>query len=819
MTGPVATRRAMVRPASHGRQTERGMTTHTTTMARRIAGSAVAVMIVTGFFGDSQLAAQVPSSTATSDVAHETVIKRYCVACHNERMQTGGLALDITDISDVTGDPEVWEKVAQKLRTRTMPPAGRPRPDLATYDAVADYLERSLDDAWTTHPNPGRPALHRLNRSEYANAIRDLLALEVDGRSLLPADESGFGFDNIGDVLSMSPVLLERYILAAAKISRWAVGDPTLPAATALYKQSPLLLQDHRVSDDLPFGSRGGHAATHHFPLDAEYIIRVRLGPGRRGEHKLEIRLDRSRIELFDVAGRNRGPFEARLSVKAGTRLVGAAFVGDLGQALPVDGRPPRPSVTSFAYTLYPNMPTVGAIEIVGPFDGRVPEDTATRRRIFSCDPTSVADEQPCAEDILRRLARRAYRRPVADEDVRPLLASFAKGRDAGGHFDEGIRWALEAILVSPKFLFRVEQTPANIEPGTPYPVHDIDLASRLSFFLWSSIPDDELVDLAATGQLSDPQVLDQQIARMLEDPRSRAFIENFGGQWLYLRNLRTAAPDPGLFPDFDDNLREAFRRETELFFEDQLRDDHSVLDMLRADYTFVNERLASHYGMPQIYGNHFRRVAYADDRRAGLLGHGSLLTVTSYPHRTSPVVRGKWLLENLLGAPPPPPPPDVPGFPERGEGDKPATVRERLEQHRANPVCAACHAPMDPLGFALENFNAVGQWRTVDSEANAPIESSGVLPNGTAFANIAEFRNALLHEPWSGQYVANLVSKLLTYAVGRGVEYYDKPAVRTIIRDAEASDYSWSSIVAGVVRSAPFRMKMPLDPDRVSAQ
>lgn len=789
------------------------------TTTRRTAGLAIVALTVSGLLGSPRLIAQVPSGGAGA-VPHETVIRRYCVSCHNERLLTGNLALDAVDVGDVSADPEIWEKVAQKLRTRTMPPAGRPRPDVATYNAVADYLETSLDSAWNTRPNPGRPALHRLNRSEYTNAIRDLLALEVDGRALLPADESGFGFDNNGDVLSVSPVLLERYILAAAKISRWSVGDATLPATTALYKTSPLLLQNDRVSDELPFGSRGGHAAAHHFPLDAEYIIRVRLGPGRRGEHKLEVRLDRNRIGVFDVVGRDRGPFELRVPVKAGTRLVGASFVGDLGQSLPVDGRPERPSVTSFAFTLYPIMPTVGAIEIVGPFDGNVPEDTASRKTIFSCSPATVADEQPCADQILRRLARRAYRRAVTDEDIRPLLASFAEGREAGGSFDEGIRWALESILVSPKFLFRVEREPEGHKAGTPYPVSDFDLASRLSFFLWSSLPDDELIELAEAGRLSDPTVLEQQATRMLADPRSHAFIENFGGQWLYLRNLRTAAPDPTLFPDFDDNLRNAFRHETELFFADQLQSDNSVLDMLRADYTFVNQRLATHYDIPNVYGNHFRRITYADDRRAGLLGQGSLLTVTSYPHRTSPVVRGKWLLENLLGAPPPPPPPDVPGFPERGEDNETATVRERLEQHRANPVCAACHAPMDPLGFALENFNAVGQWRTMDDQANnAPIESSGVLPNGTEFASIAEFRDALLSEPWAGQYVANLVSKMLTYALGRGVEYYDKPAVRAIMSDAEASDYRWSSIVAGVIKSAPFRMKMPRDSDGVAAQ
>ncbi len=784
----------------------------------KLRARSVTLTLAAGILGHAATAAAQPPADG-ADGPHGAVLERYCIGCHNERLLTAGLALDTVDMTDVGAHPEVWEKVARKLRSRTMPPRGRPRPDAATYDALADHIEAALDRTWAANPNPGRPAVQRLNRSEYVNAVRDLLALDVDGRALLPADESGYGFDNIGDVLSMSPGLLERYILAAAKISRWALGDPTLPAATALYRTSPLMLQDGRVSDDLPFGSRGGHSAEHHFPLDAEYVLRARLGRGRQGSHRLEIRLDRERVATFTAGRGNRGPFEIRLPIRAGTRVVGASFVGDLSQSLAVDGRPPRPSVTSYAYALYPKPPMVAAIEVVGPFDGDVPAATPTRRRLFECRPRVAAEERPCAERILRSLARQAYRRPVRDDDIRPLLASFDAGQRAGGGFEDGIRWALEALLVSPKFLFRIERDPAGAEPGRPYRISDLDLASRLSFFLWSSLPDEELIALAAAGRLGDPQVLDGQVTRLLDDPRSRAFVENFGGQWLYLRNLRTAAPDPALFPDFDDNLRQAFRRETELFFDDQLRGDRSVLDMLRADYTYVNERLASHYDMPNVYGNHFRRVRHADARRAGLLGHGSLLTVTSYPHRTSPVVRGKWLLENLLGAPPPPPPPDVPGFPERGEGGRPATVRERLETHRANPVCASCHAPMDPLGFALENFDAVGRWRTVDSQVGAPIESAGTLPNGTQFAGVTEFRTALLQAPWADQYLANLASKLLTYALGRGVEYYDWPAVRRIVREAQESGYRWSALIRGVVHSAPFRMRMPRAVDTAAGE
>ena len=630
----------------------------------KVVGLLVGLAVVGGaFYGATLDAAGAQQSVSPTAVAspHRAMLDRYCVTCHNERLLTGGLALDVANLDDVGENAEIWEKVVQKLNTRTMPPVGRPRPDDASYDAAATYLVTALDTADASTPNPGRPAVHRLNRAEYTNAIRDLLGLEVDGRALLAADESGYGFDNIGDVLSVSPGLLERYILAAAKISRQAIGDPTLRPATAVYKTSPLMLQDYRGSEDLPFGSRGGHAVRHHFPLDAEYILRVRMGPGRRGgAHKLDLRLDRKRVELFDIGGanpvgaRDKKPTEVRLWIEAGSRLVGASFIGELSQSLAVDGRPPRPAVTSFAFTLYPNLPTVGALEVVGPFDGRVPEETVSRRKIFTCSPATEAEESACAEQILSTLARRAYRRPVIDDDVQPLLQSFRNGREGRG-FDEGIRWGIEAILVSPKFLFRVEPEPATVTPGTPYRITDFDLASRLSFFLWSSIPDDELIDVAARGDLSDPVVLDRQIERMLDDPRSHAFIENFGGQWLYLRNLRTTAPDTTLFPDFDDNLRAAFRQETELFFASQVREDRSVLDMLRADYTFVNERLASHYGMPNVYGSHFRRVTYADDHRAGLLGHGSILTVTSRPHRTSPVVRGKWLLDNLLGAPPPP--------------------------------------------------------------------------------------------------------------------------------------------------------------------
>ena len=748
-----------------------------------------------------------PASTERSSV--RGTLDRYCTTCHNARLKTGGLDLETADVATVSENSALWEKVLRKVRARMMPPVGRPRPTPAVYASLTTYFETALDRAAEANPHPGRPAVQRLNRAEYANAVRDLLAIDVNERELLPADESGYGFDNIGDVLSLSPVLLERYMLAAAKISRHAVGDPTLRPATALYKTSPLLVQDGRMSEDLPFGSRGGLAVRHHFPLDGEYAVRVHLD-GAAGQQQVEVRLDHERVELFalgesggDRYGRGQ-PLEVRLPVRAGTHLVSASFVRALSRGLPIDGRPGRRPVASFAF----RQSAIGSVEIVGPYNGQVPERSASRQRIFVCHPASDENEGPCAEEILTALARRAYRRPATDADIQELLRAYTEGRQRGG-FDEGIRWAVEAVLVSPKFLFRIEHDPAAVAPGTPYRLSDVELASRVSFFLWSSIPDDELLDVAVRGELSDPPVLASQVQRMVRDPRAHALVENFAGQWLYLRNLRTVAPNATLFPEFDDNLREAFRRETELFFEYQLREDRSVLELLFANYTFLNDRLAEHYGIPDVYENRFRRVAYPDDRRAGLLSHGSILTVTSYPNRTSPVVRGKWLLENLLGAPPPPPPANVPALRENDEGGEPTTVRERMEQHRANPVCASCHANMDPLGFALENFDAVGRWRTVDHEAGVPIDASGTLPDGTRFETAAEFREALLTEPWRREFIMTVTERLLTYALGRGLEYYDQPVVRQIVREAAASDTRWSAIVLGIVESPPFQMRL----------
>ena len=761
-----------------------------------------------------------PAAAAASP--HRLLLNRYCVTCHNEKLRTAELTLDQVDVENVSENAEVWEKVVRKLRTGQMPPAGMPRPDQATYDSFATYLETELDRAAAADPNPGRrPAVHRLNRAEYISAIRDLLALEIDGASLLPADDSGGGFDNLADVLSVSPLLMEKYLSAARKISRLAIGDPAIRPEVGTYELSEFLLQDSRMSEDLPFGSHGGTAVHHHFPLDGEYVIKVRLQRSEslyvRGiaePHLLDVRLDGERLRLFTVGGEHKGKsegtgsqdavppdfaqaeyertadagLEVHFPAKAGTRVVGVVFLNAFSAAENLRGE---------------NEVAVSSVAITGPYGAKGPGDTPSRRRIFTCTPAGTTDEEPCARKILSTLARRAYRRPIHDPDVQDLLSFYREGRSEGS-FETGIMMALRRILISPEFLFRLERDPTDVAPNVAYRISDLELASRLSFFLWSSFPDDELLDRAERGQLRDPAVLEQQVRRMLADSRSKALVDNFGGQWLYLRNMRSVRPSRDMFPEFDENLREAFQQETELFFESMLREDRSVLDLLQADYTFLNERLARHYGIPNIFGNRFRRVTLADENRRGLLGHGSILTVTSIANRTSPVVRGKWVLENLLGTPPPEPPPNVPALKEQGEGGRTLTMREQMEQHRVNPVCASCHKLMDPIGFALENFDGVGQWRT--TEAGAPIDASGVFPDGTRFQGAAELRKILLSHP--EQIVHNVTEKLLTYAIGRGVEYTDAPAVRKILREAAPGNYRWSSLILGIVKSAPFQMR-----------
>ena len=777
---------------------------------------------------------------------YKAVLNRYCVTCHNEKLRTADLTLDTMDVDQVSAEAEVWETVVRKLRAGAMPPVGMPRPDRNTLNSFITYLETELDRTVAANPNPGRPADHRLNRAEYANAIRDLLAMEVDVESLLPTDNAGYGFDNIGDVLSISPLLMERYMLVAGRISRLAIGDPNIRPAGETYEVSDEFIQKDRMSEDLSFGSRGGIAIHHHFPSDGEYTISVRLHKnldgyirGIRDAHRLDVRLDGARIKLFTIGGEIKGrsgpifsanqnpeyrgdleqvgyeftadeALEVRFPAKAGTRLVGVAFLKQATK--PVGILTPHLLLSDIEHYKGGEQ-AVESVTITGPYDAKGLGDTPSRRKVFVCSPTGADDEELCARKILTTLARRAYRRPVMEEDVQELLSLYHVGRSEGG-FEAGIQMALEGILAGPEFLFRVEHDPANVALGAAYPVSDVELASRLSFFLWSSIPDDELLGLAERGQLKDTAVLEQQIGRMLADSRSKALVENFAGQWLYLRNMRSVSPDPGEFPEFDDELREAFRQETELLFESMLREDRSVLDLLNADYTYVNERLARHYEIPNVHGSRFRRVPLVDEGRRGLLGQGSILTVTSYGNRTSPVVRGKWVLEQLLGIPPPPPPPDaVTTLDETGEGGEALTMRQQMEQHRANPVCSACHNLMDPIGFALENFDAIGKWRTTSPFVgdDAPIDASGMLYDGSKFQDVAEFREVLLSHP--DQFARTVTEKLLTYALGRGLEYTDAPVVRKILRQTAPNDYRWSSLISNIVQSTPFQMRRSREP------
>ena len=766
------------------------------------------------------------------------LLDQYCVTCHNETLKTADLMLDKMDIGDVSEGAAEWEKVVRKIRTRQMPPPGMPRPGNAAYDSLAEYLEAELDRSAATDPNPGRPVIRRLNRTEYAYAIRDLIALEVDSDALLPSDESAHGFDNVGDALSVSPLLLERYLAAARKISRLAIGDSTIRPIFETYDVPSYLMQEQRTSEDLPFGSRGGVAIRHYFPLDGEYTIQIGLQRNARdyirglGEpHQLDVRLDGARIKMFTVGGDNKGQssgifssatqgdpeqeeyerntaeagLELRLPVKAGARVLGVTFL----EKAPLPEGPLQPRLTQIEFAPFKGgIPAIGSVTIGGPYNAKGAGDTPSRRKIFICHPSGNStsmDEAACAKKILSTLARRAYRRPVTGKDVQTLLRFYEAGRSESG-FVAGIGMALERMLISPEFLFRIERDPEGVAANTTYPVSDLELASRLSFFLWSSLPDDELLELAERGRLKDPAVLEQQVQRMLADGRAKALVSNFAGLWLQVRNLRSVSPDPEAFPYFDEELREAFQQETELFLESMLREDRSVLDLLNADYTFLNERLARHYQIPNVYGSHFRRVTLAgeNENRRGLLGQGSILTVTSYANRTSLVLRGKWVLNNILGTPPPPPPPDVPFLKEQSKDGKILSLRERMEQHRTNPSCASCHVVMDPLGFALENFDGIGHWRTDDGDS--PVDSSGMLPDGSRFEGPKGLRKVLLDK--EEQFVHTVTEKLLTYALGRGLEYYDAPAIRKIMREAAPNDYRWSALVRGIVRSTAFQMR-----------
>ncbi|PWT82254.1 MAG: hypothetical protein C5B57_08980 [Blastocatellia bacterium] len=768
-----------------------------------------------------QLRSSAPDDTTGSEF--RTALDRYCVTCHNQRAKTAGLMFDTMDLGRVADYAEVWEKVVRKLRTGLMPPEGMPRPNQTIHDALIVWLETTLDRAAAAKPNPGRSLLHRLNRAEYANAIRDLLALEIDTASLLPPDDSSYGFDNIAEVLGLSPVLLERYLAAARKISALAVGDPTIGPGFEIHRARQDLTQTQHI-EGLPLGTVGGLLVRPTLPLDGEYQLEVKLFRtnlnvmrGLEYQHQVEITVDGQRVHLAKVGGEEDfvasqdnptlaadavdARLKVRLRLKAGPRTIGAAF---LQRTSAQDSLQLRPFLRSSADTVDPTgRPHIDTLTIAGPFNPTGAGDTPSRRKIFTCHPASLSDEARCARRIITTLARRAYRGAVTDADLQRLFAFYESGRSEGS-FETGIAFALRRILASPNFVYRAEHDPADAARDSVYRISDLELASRLSFFLWSSIPDDELLAAADQRRLQDPEVLEAQVRRMLADTRAQAFVSNFAGQWLFVRNLRTSIPNSDEFPDFDDNLRQAFQRETELFFDSIMREDRSVLDFITANYTFVNERLARHYGVLNVYGSHFRRVMLTDEARRGLLGKGSTLLVTSRPTRTSPVLRGKWILENLLGAPPPPPPPDVPPFPENNGEARPRSVRQRMEEHRLNPACASCHKLMDPLGFALENFDAVGAWRTQDE--GTPIDPSSELADGTKLDGPAALRQVVLKQP--DVFVSTLTEKLMTYALGRGVTYSDQPAVRAIVRESREHDYRFSSLILGIVRSTPFQMR-----------
>ena len=808
-------------------------------------------------------AQQLPSQGSNAvEVSARELLDSYCVSCHNERVVRGGgaapsalvgqlravgLALDVLDPLAISDHVETWEKVVEKVRAGAMPPAGRPRPDEVVRQAFLDQIEAALDEAWAARGDLPRTAVyHRLNRSEYGNVIRDLLELDVDVTSLLPPDDSSYGFDNIADALSVSPLLLERYLAVARRVARLAIGPSSMRPVIETYLAPSDLTQDDHI-DGLPLGTQGGMLVRHQFPLDGEYLMQLRLRRsvidtirGLAEPHQIEISLDGERIQLFTIGGeqpcgginipcstgrtQNRSTGDAdqaareaalayamdadnvldvRVPVRAGPREITVAFLRKTSAQY--DGIR-QPLLKSYIDPVAEGWrpPHLRSLTITGPFDSSGPGDTPSRRRVFSCRPVNTDEEISCARQSLSTLARRAYRRPVTETDLQPLLEFFRLGREEG-NFEDGMRRALQRVLVSPSFLFRVETDPERILPDTAYSISDLEFASRLSFFLWSSIPDDELLSVAERGQLSDPTILERQVSRMLQDRRSSALVKNFGGQWLYLRNVSSATPDPIQFADFNENLRTAMRKETELFFDRVIREDHSILDFLTSNSTFLNERLARHYDIPNVYGSHFRPVTLTDGNRGGVLGHASLLTATSYANRTSPVLRGKWILENIVGAPPPPAPPDVPELEEKTDDGQPRSMREAMERHRRNPACASCHRPMDPLGFALENFDAVGRWRT-RSEAGTAIDSSGVMPDGTAFDGPAGLREVLASRPYG--FVATLTEKLMTYALGRGLELADAPVVREITRRIKDRDYRFSSVIMGIVESRPFRMR-----------
>jgi mono/diheme cytochrome c family protein len=757
--------------------------------------------------------------------AHAAVIRQYCAGCHNDKLKTADVSFTTADLGRVADNPGLWEKALRKVRTSQMPPAGLPKPSAEARQALVNYLETELDHAAAVHPDPGRPTIHRLNRAEYSNAIRDLLALDVKPGENLPPDDSGYGFDNIGDVLSMSPVLVERYLSVARQVARLAIGDtdvkPVIDVFDALGEVRTGAKgqrgRNDRLGEDLPFDSVGGLSFRYTFPVDGEYVFTVKMARPNSG--------------FGETAPPVGQVFELRVPVKAGVRPVGLTFMRSdaLAETLPGAGRGGggggRGGGAAAPIThldlrldgarlkLY-DVPEgqrgreINEMSIAGPYNITGSGDSPSRQRIFICKAASPAEEDPCARKILSTLGRRAFRRPFTTADLTPLMAFYQEGRKDGG-FEQGIEMALRAMLVSPDFLFRIERDPASAAAGSVYRVNDFELASRLSFFLWSSMPDDELLTVAEHGKLKDPKLFEQQVARMIDDPKSKAFTQNFCGQWLLLRNIDQIKPDVEQFPAFDESLRRAFRQETEMLFNYILRQNRPVTEILDANYTFLNDRLAEFYGIPGVYGSRFRRVELSDPNRGGLLGQGSILTATSYPTRTSVVLRGKWILENLLGAPPPPPPPDVPALELHGKGRQ-LSMREAMESHRANPVCASCHARMDPIGFALENYDGIGEWRKTDN--GVTIDASGKLPDGAQFVGPAGLKKLLLTQH-RDEFLDTFTEKLMTYALGRGVEPTDMPALRAVVREAEKQNVTVPALIDAIVESPQFQMRKTRQP------
>jgi mono/diheme cytochrome c family protein len=782
------------------------------------ASVGLALMLIGWAAYGQTTALQAPGVAPEGAAAQRAVLDKYCVRCHNQRSKNGAM-LDSLDLARVADQAEQWEKVVRKLRGGMMPPSGERRPEPPVLETLAVWLENELDRNTVRQLPP--PGLHRLNRTEYSNVIRDLLAVEVDAAKFLPPDDSTRGFDNMAAALGLSPALLEAYVAAAGKISRLAVGDVKTPTQT-VYRVPADNTQNYHV-DGLPFGTRGGTVIRHEFPADGEYAIKVvpvnrgLMGGSQafgevRGE-KLEVLLDGERVGIFDwdkgvaaLAGSGQtGTIDLRFPAKAGMHAIGVTFIAtNYAPGLDLNDQFLRSMIETGGLPGFTFYPHVGSVRVDGPYKASTNADTPSRRKIFVCRPSGHADESACAQRIVAALARRAFREPPAAGDLVKLMSLYDSARKEGG-FDHGIELALQGILAHPKFIYRIEAEPAALAGDQPHRISDLELASRLSFFLWSTAPDDELSNLAMQGKLKDPAVLDRQARRMLADRRSEALAANFAGQWLGLRGLQASYPVVQLFPDFDDNLRQAFRREAELFFDSIVREDRNVLDLLTANYTFVNERLATHYGIPNVYGSQFRRVTLEPelDVRRGLLGKGAILTVSAQPNRTSLVGRGKWVLQNILGIEPPSPPPfAVPPLDANGDGGKPLTLRQQMEKHRAVEPCKSCHKIMDPIGISLENFDAVGHWRTEDE--GLPIDSVGVLVDGSTMKGVAGLRDAMVR--YSPQFVRNLTERLLTYALGRGVEYYDMSLVRSIVKQAEKNDYRFSSIVLGIVRSEAFQ-------------